>query len=151
MKKFNILEFLKKIIDDVYLFQKKNQFINIEHTGNPDVELDQKKLWYILVNLISNSMKYSPEGAEIKVIVEATKTNVIITVQDQGIGIPDEEQQYMFNKFFRAKNTNNVQGTGLGLTIVKRYVELMGGNIGFTSKVEEGTSFNIYLPKTLNA
>ena len=96
-------------------------------------------------------MKYSPEGAEIKVIVEATKTNVIITVQDQGIGIPDEEQQYMFNKFFRAKNTNNVQGTGLGLTIVKRYVELMGGNIGFASKVEEGTSFNIYLPKTLNA
>ena len=73
---------------------------------------------------------------------------VVFAVQDHGIGIPEEEQRYLYNKFFRAKNTGNVQGTGLGLTIVKRYVELMGGHITFYSRQGEGTTFTIEIPKT---
>ena len=71
---------------------------------------------------------------------------MVITVQDNGIGIPEEEQKYLYNKFFRAKNTGSVQGTGLGLTIVKRYVELMGGSVSFQSKAGEGTTFTIKIP-----
>lgn len=148
-EKFAINEFMQRIIEDVYLFQKKDQCINIGHTGDPEVALDQKKLRYILVNLISNSMKYSPEGAVINLNVVTRDGYITLSVQDNGIGIPEEEQQHMFSKFFRAKNTQNVQGTGLGLTIVKRYVELMGGKIGFVSRVGEGTTFMIDLPGAL--
>ena len=98
-----------------------------------------------MINLISNSMKYSPESTEIDLNFEKTDNGVTITVRDRGIGIPEDEQKHMFDKFFRAKNTGNVQGTGLGLTIVKRYVELMGGNINFISKPGEGTTFKLEL------
>lgn len=75
------------------------------------------------------------------------RRNLVVTVQDNGIGIPEEEQKFLFNKFFRAKNTGNVQSTGLGRTIVKRYAELMGGEASFISKNGEGTTFTIKLPE----
>jgi len=71
---------------------------------------------------------------------------VSIAVKDNGIGIPAEEQQHLFTKFFRAKNAVNIQGTGLGLTIIKRYVELLNGTITFTSQVNKGTTFIIEFP-----
>jgi two-component system sensor kinase FixL len=100
-----------------------------------------------MVNLVSNSMKYSTADTEIDLSSECVDSRLTIIVQDRGIGIPEEEHKYMFNKFFRAKNTGNVQGTGLGLTIVKRYVELMDGNIKFNSRIGEGTTFTIELPQ----
>lgn len=144
--KFNIVEFMQTIIEDVYLFRRKDQYISVRNGGGPDVSLDQKKLRYILVNLISNSMKYSPEGTEINLDIETRDDIVTISIQDHGIGIPEEEQNCMFNKFFRATNTGNVQGIGLGLTIVKRYVELMGGEIRFVSQQGQGTTFTIDIP-----
>jgi signal transduction histidine kinase len=101
------------------------------------------------VNLLSNSIKYSPEEAHIEVSARVAAGNVDIAVKDNGIGIPEEEQKFLFNKFFRANNTGNIQGTGLGLTIVKRYVELMNGDVSFVSRSGEGTTFTIRLPKTL--
>jgi len=65
---------------------------------------------------------------------------------DQGMGIPEEEQKHLFERFFRAHNATNIQGTGLGLNIVKEYIHLMGGEISFTSKLNEGTTFQIQLP-----
>ena len=73
---------------------------------------------------------------------------VTVSVKDNGIGIPAEAQKDMFDKFFRAKNATNIQGTGLGLNIVKRYVELMDGTIGFISKEHEGTTFTVEFPTT---
>lgn len=107
--------------------------------------LDQKKLRYIISNLLSNGIKYSGEGTEINVHVSNDQC-LKISVQDQGIGIPEGEQKLMFNKFFRAANTENIQGTGLGLTIVKRYVELMNGEISFRSISGSGTTFTIEFP-----
>ena len=75
-------------------------------------------------------------------------SQISITIKDEGIGIPEEEQEHMFERFFRAKNVTNIQGTGLGLTIVKRYVELLNGSIDFTSAYMKGTTFTIKIPNT---
>ncbi|MBL0745744.1 sensor histidine kinase [Chryseolinea lacunae] len=143
---FGMEGFLKEVVEDVGAVRKREQQVKIEHLGEREITLDQKKLRYILLNLVSNSLKYSPEGGQVFVKSMALEKRVIVSVRDCGIGIPEEEQKFMFNKFFRAKNTGNIQGTGLGLTIVKRYVDLMGGSVSFTSKPGEGTTFMIDVP-----
>lgn len=143
---FDLPRFLDEIVEDVLTTRKKGQEVIITHEGKSGVCLDHKKLRYILVNLISNSIKYSPEDGMVAVKSQVDPEKITVTVSDSGIGIPEEEQKFMFNKFFRANNTGNIQGTGLGLTIAKRYVELMGGNISFVSKPGEGTIFTIALP-----
>jgi PAS domain S-box-containing protein len=145
---FDITEFINDAIEDVRMLKRKDQSVNIHHTGEPIVILDQKKLRYILVNLLSNAIKYSPDGSPVNISTDNSPGKISIVVQDHGIGIPDEEQKYMYNKFFRAKNTGGIQGTGLGLTIVKRYAELMGGEVSFVSKAGEGTTFTLEFPKT---
>jgi signal transduction histidine kinase len=74
----------------------------------------------------------------------------MIAVTDHGIGIPDTDKQYLFSRFYRAQNVTNIQGTGLGLTIVKRYVELMSGMIKFNSELNKGSTFTIMLPLTIS-
>lgn len=145
-EEFDLDTFIHEVVEDVHLLQKKNQKINVDHKGVSNLTLDHKKLRYILVNLISNSIKYSGEETEIFVRSEMDNDHLVIVVKDQGIGIPITEQKHLFDKFFRAKNTGNVQGTGLGLTIVKRYVELMNGSITFISGEGEGTTFTIKIP-----
>ena len=107
---------------------------------------DQKLLRHILLNLLTNAMKYSEENKEIIVDIQKEQQKIILKVTDQGIGIPEEEQANMFERFFRARNATNIQGTGLGLHIVKKYVELMGGSIRFESELYEGTTFTVSLP-----
>jgi signal transduction histidine kinase len=70
-------------------------------------------------------------------------------VKDEGMGIPEEDQSNLFNRFFRAKNVTNKQGTGLGLNIIARYVELLNGNITFESRLEQGTTFTIVIPNII--
>ena len=71
----------------------------------------------------------------------------ILSVKDNGIGIPDEDQNKLFTEFFRASNVEHIQGTGLGLSIVKKYIQLLGGNISFISKSNEGTTFTVQIPQ----
>lgn len=144
---FDLCEFMKEVVDDVQTTRKRGQQVLITHEGDTHVTVDQKKLRYILVNLLSNAMKYSPEETVVNLTSIADDDSLAITVADHGIGIPEEEQKYLYRKFFRARNTGNIQGTGLGLTIVKRYVELMGGDVSCKSKTETGTTFTIKIPK----
>ena len=95
------------------------------------------------MNLLSNAIKYSPKNTYIRITIEESKAFVTLQVQDQGIGIPKEEQEKLFERFFRGKNAQNIQGTGLGLNIVKQYVDLMEGTIDFNSKINKGTTFLI--------
>lgn len=115
--------------------------------GNKLLETDPFLLKNILFNLISNAIKYSPEDKEIFLTVENDEKGLTLKVRDQGIGIPEEEQKNMFSRFFRASNVENIEGTGLGLTIVKRYANLMKGEISFVSKSGEGTEFTVFLPE----
>ena len=100
----------------------------------------------ILFNLVSNAIKFSPESKPIEVFATVNDSFIEIKVKDSGIGIPEEDQEQLFQRFFRGQNAANIQGTGLGLNIVARYVELMNGTITFESKPEKGTIFIIKIP-----
>jgi signal transduction histidine kinase len=98
------------------------------------------------LNLVSNAIKYSPENSTIQLRTDVRKKELVVEIQDQGIGIPKEDQKHLFERFFRAHNVTNVQGTGLGLNIVKRYLDLIGGRIDFSSTENVGTVFVVTLP-----
>jgi len=140
-------EFLDEILEDLKLITKQNQSIQIEKTGTLVIQTDPHLLKNILFNLLSNAIKYSPAGKEIGLIFENENNLLTIQVKDQGIGIPEEDQKHMFSRFFRASNATAIKGTGLGLTIVKRYLGLMGGDITFTSIPNEGTTFKLTIPQ----
>ena len=99
------------------------------------------------MNLLSNAIKYSAKKTAINIKVEESDQFVSLEIKDQGIGIPEAEQDKLFQRFFRAENANNIEGTGLGLNIVKQYITLMDGTINFKSKVNTGTTFLVKLPK----
>ena len=108
--------------------------------------LDRKLIHKIITNLISNAIKYSPDGKTIYVDVEHQRDVFHLIVRDQGIGIPLEDQAKLFTPFQRARNVDTIQGTGLGLSIAKHAIELHQGSIKFFSQPGEGTTFIVTLP-----
>ncbi len=139
-------KFMKDIIDEMRALLKAGQYIHYQHSGDFEIVLDCHLLKNIMLNLISNAIKYSPENKEIWVKSELINNNLKIDVIDQGIGIPDEDKPHLFERFFRANNAGNIQGTGLGLNIVKKYVELMDGSITYESQFGKGTTFTVIIP-----
>jgi PAS domain S-box-containing protein len=144
---FNLRDFIEEVVEELRSLPRRGQHISVAHHGGDNVWLDRKKLRYIILNLLSNAIKYSGEGTAIEITTNLENDHLTILVADHGIGIPPEEQKHIFSKFFRANNSGTVQGTGLGLTIAKRYVELLDGTISFNSKVNEGTTFVVTLPQ----
>jgi PAS domain S-box-containing protein len=137
-------EFAKDTIDELKSMLKTNQNIIYSHEGEEcAANLDRQLLKNVMINLLSNAIKYSPEGKDIDLHTSCTDKQVTIIVKDRGIGIPSEEQPLLFERFFRARNAGNVQGTGLGLNIVKKYIELMKGEISFESVLGEGSTFRV--------
>jgi PAS domain S-box-containing protein len=136
----------RDVLSEIQGILKKGQVVDFKHEGETIVSLDSQMIRNILLNLVSNAIKFSGEGKTISIASTVTPNEVTITVSDQGIGIPREEQEYLFERFFRAKNVTNIQGTGLGLNIVAKYLETMGGNITFKSELEKGTTFTITIP-----
>lgn len=139
--------FIEQVIQELQPVAKKNQIIQHFHNGLTEVIIDAKVIKNILFNLISNAIKFSDEGKEIQVYSSINKREVIIKVKDHGIGIPEKDQYHLFERFYRAENVTHIQGTGLGLNIVAKYVEMLNGHISFESKLNMGTTFVIRLPK----
>lgn len=110
------------------------------------IETDPKLLRHIILNLVSNAAKYSEVGQTVRVTVSVQEGVCSIEVADEGIGIPEAEQQYLFERFFRASNVENIKGTGLGLNIVKHYADLLGATLRFTSREGQGSSFTLDIP-----
>ncbi|MEH6779877.1 PAS domain S-box protein, partial [Maribacter arcticus] len=132
---FNILNFSKDLVEEIEVNKKEKQAIVIDdNCKDAMVYLDSKLVRHILYNLLSNAIKYSPENKDIELSITTTGAQLNIEVRDHGIGIPKEEQKNLFNRFFRANNVASIQGTGLGLHIVKLYTELMKGSISFKSE-----------------
>jgi two-component system sensor kinase FixL len=144
---FELRSVTPEIIDEIEGLLKPGQEIILEPVSeNVEFYSDKRLLKNILFNLFSNAIKYSGEGKKIFCREKIDGTNIIFEVEDQGIGIPESEHHNMFTRFFRAGNATNIQGTGLGLTIVKQYLDLLGGDISFTSEVDRGTTFTVTLP-----
>jgi signal transduction histidine kinase len=141
--KFNLKKLSNEIIEDIACCLKKGQKINLIHFGESMVFTDKNILKNVIINLLSNAIKYSNENDEIELNIFIKHKNVVISVKDNGIGIPSQDEFLIFTRFFRAKNALNIQGSGLGLNIVKSYVELLKGTISFTSKINVGSQFTV--------
>jgi len=144
---FDLVKFSEEIAEEMQVMAKQNQNIIYQHTGTKStVKLDEKLLKNCINNLITNAIKYSGENTFIDFTTEINEQHCVITVKDNGIGIPEADQKHLFEAFFRAHNTGTIPGTGLGLNIVTRYAGLMNGKVDFKSIINQGTLFTISFP-----
>jgi len=147
---FNLQELIEEVIEEMGTYLKDGQKIeNNCSIEQKEISTDRNVLKNVLINLLSNASKYSGNDKTITLYISQKKNQPFhIEVVDQGIGIPLEEQKHLFERFFRAKNVTNIQGTGLGLNIVKKYIDIIKGDISFESTPEVGTKFLIEIPNT---
>ena len=138
-----------RVVEELRSGVAKQHLIEFKHHfDRGSLTLDEKLLRHILTNLLSNAVKYSPPGSTVSLQLAERDSQAVIEVADQGIGIPVEDQGRLFESFHRASNVGSRQGTGLGLVIVKKAVELHGGSISVDSKVDAGTRISVRLPLT---
>ncbi|WP_295648820.1 HAMP domain-containing sensor histidine kinase [uncultured Mucilaginibacter sp.] len=143
-QEFDLVTFCEDAAQEMQWAAKPQQKILYRHMGKiTRVLLDKNFLKHCIVNLISNAIKYSHETGIIWIETAMSERSCVIRIRDKGIGIPKECQDHIFTPFFRATNTADISGTGLGLNIVKHYVNLMNGKIRFTSAINTGTTFTI--------
>ena len=141
--RFNVKDFIENICAEIRGIAKKDQQFKYTHNGIEIIELDDSLLRNIIFNLLSNAIKFTADDGIIEIHSVVEHNVFSITIKDNGIGISAEDQQHLFERFFRASNATNIQGTGLGLHIVAKYAELMNGTISFVSELEKGTHFTI--------
>jgi signal transduction histidine kinase len=138
---FNLEDITRTTTNEIKNSLKKDQQINYRHEGNPIVFLDHSLMKHIVMNLVSNAGKFSSEASVIDVVTINQNDHVTLSVKDKGIGISEEDQKHLTERFFRGANAGNIQGTGLGLYIVSKYAEMMNGTIECKSQLEKGTEF----------
>lgn len=141
---FNLKDFTNSVIDEINPIQKEGQVINYLHSGKEIVMLDSTLYKHIILNLLSNAIKFSDEGERIEISTQVESSGLVVKVKDAGMGIPPEDKEHLFERFFRAANVSNIQGTGLGLHIVAKYAEMMNGTIVCNSELGKGTEFVIH-------
>lgn len=145
---FHMATMVEEIISQLGPTLKPDQHIVVE--GRPeekgDIVADEQMIKNILINLLNNASKYSGDGSKIILAINQKPISLELSVKDHGMGIPKKDQPLLFGRFFRANNAVNIQGTGLGLNIVKKYVELMKGHIEFSSEENKGTEFRVSIP-----
>jgi PAS domain S-box-containing protein len=148
-EKTALSEYSGNIIKDILLGMNKKRNVNFSAYGECDEVLMDKKLYrLILTNLVSNSIKYSADEKSIDIEIVCTAEQINLSVKDYGIGIPDDEQERIFDLFYRGKNVSSYSGTGLGMSVVMQSVNLLGGTIDISSKINMGTTFRISIPRT---
>ena len=140
---YNIKKHTEQLVLDMTGNLKEGQYIDYRHEGEENVLTDIAIYKNIVLNLLSNAIKFSFEKSGIYVNTFVDETQLQLTVKDSGIGISKEDQEHLMERFFRAANATNIQGTGLGLHIVSKYVERLNGTIHFISELDRGTQFII--------
>ena len=146
----DVVEFCRELVEELQVTAADKHRINFRCLGiQQDVYLDEKLLRQILSNLLSNALKYSPQGGQIQFELVFGQDSLIFRIQDQGIGIPLQDQSQLFDAFYRSSNVGTISGTGLGLAIVERCVNIHNGKIVVESEVGVGTTFTVTLPLTI--
>lgn len=143
LSEFNIEKIMIEIIEEIKNSLKNRQEIVYAHFGPSNVFMDKSLLKHIVMNLISNASKFSPEAGLIEIKSSCNKEHVILSVKDCGIGISQDDQKHLKERFFRGANAGNIQGTGLGLHIISKYAELMNGCVECNSELEKGAVFTV--------
>lgn len=145
-EKMNLKDMLADSVDEMKTLLKEGQHFVLKCNGDDNIFTDKKLFRNILINLISNAIKFSDGGKPITITGKAAGDKAIISVTDEGIGIAEQDREHLFASFFRAANATNIQGTGLGLHIVKRYVDLLGGEVEIQSELNKGTTITFSIP-----
>ena len=145
----DLKDFCQRLVNEHQLLGNHNHSLLFICEGEgTTLAADPKLLRQIITNLLTNAIKYSPDGGSIRVKLTCNPAEVILCITDEGIGIPAKAKSEVFEAFFRAENVDVIQGSGLGLSIAKKFVELHGGQIGLESQVNKGTTVTIQLPMT---
>lgn len=142
---FSVREFAEDVVDEMRIQLKPKQEILLELRGEDRFRTDKRLLKNILINLISNAIKFSDPGSSIWVSVSNDGNAMQVSVRDEGVGIPETDKAHLFTNFYRASNVTNIQGTGLGLAIVKRYADLLQGKVSVESELGKGTVVTLHL------
>jgi len=145
-EKLELIEFSEKIIEEIKSANPKSLKVNFSASQNKLYVLTDKKLYtQILSNLLSNAIKYNLENLNVDVNISKSNGEFTLRVTDNGIGIPEKDRDKIFNPFFRADNTREIAGSGLGLSIVQQSVRILSGEIDFVSD-KRGTKFLVKIP-----
>lgn len=150
IEQFDVEEFMFSIIEEMTPLLKTNQHLSVDQNSVMTAVSDKRLIKNILVNLITNAIKFSDEGTTININISGSEQQICFEVIDKGIGIPKDEFNHLFSSFYRARNAINIQGTGLGLHIVKRYLDLLNGEITVETEVGKGSKFTVYIPQEPN-
>jgi signal transduction histidine kinase len=150
----DLVAFCRQIVESMQAFvtyqhtnaSHKHTLTFVAHGGCTNAQMDENLLDHILTNLLSNAIKYSPKGGTVQFDLVCNQSSAVFRIQDTGIGIPTEDLDKLFDSFGRASNVGTIQGTGLGLGIVKKCVDLHGGNIAVESELGIGATFTVTLP-----
>ena len=146
-KPLNLIRFCRKFVEEMQLSAGANHTLLFDYQRSQvNACLDKKLLRSILANLLSNAIKYSPQGGEVRISLTFNHNNARIQICDRGIGIPTEDRQQLFEPFHRGKNVRRIPGTGLGLVVVKKCIDMHGGSIVLASQTNKGTTVTVTLP-----
>jgi PAS domain S-box-containing protein len=151
-REFDLIPFIEQSILEISNNDLGEHELVFEHEKDKlPVYLDPEVLHRVVDNLLSNAIKYSPKGSQVITSVKIEDRFVLLEVTDQGIGIPDRDLQYLFQPFQRGSNAADIPGTGIGLTIIQKSVELLNGSVSIKSKEGQGTTFMVRLPARLES
>lgn len=146
LSRFKFCQIIKKIVQEAQPVLKKGQKIEVIPCESPvEIYQDQKVIDIIIRNVLYNAIKYSPKGSKVELKMHV-EDDLIVVITDEGIGIPNEAKNHVFDKFYRAKNALTVQGTGIGLNIVKRHLNKLNGSILLESEENIGTKVILKIP-----
>jgi signal transduction histidine kinase len=139
--------FVNELLDTIKAGMETDVKINSKTINLPKtITTDSELLYQVFENLLSNATKYSRDGQEVDFILEYIDKNLVGTILDKGIGIPKKEQRLLFDRFFRANNVGTIEGSGLGLSIAKKCMDVLKGEITFESAEGKGTTFKVVIP-----
>ncbi|MEO7489431.1 MAG: PAS domain-containing sensor histidine kinase [Ferruginibacter sp.] len=141
ISQFDITQFVETILSGVHNLKKSGQKFIYVHHGKTELAFDQVLLKNIIINLLSNAIKFSPENSAITFNTNVDSDKIYLSVKDEGMGISEDDQQHLFERFFRGKNALNIEGTGLGLAIIAKYLQMLEGTINCKSELNGGTEF----------